>query len=259
MSSSTMLSDEYQVTLCTSASQLRGACDVRIQVFVHEQGFALQDEIDQYDPLAAHFALTHRDDPTRALGTLRLLPYPLPIPKPDEPDSEPDVSSSFPLGGSRSESAIASDFISAAWTHYPHPTSRARDPAQTRAEERQTESEIPERGGAKLGRLALLKEARGKGLGHFLVRKAEEWLIQSLSSDEAAKQGAFGPRPSLQEHHSEVEKQAQTLDSIVVKLSSQIYVIDFYKKLGYSPVGDRYDEDGAPHQLCYKQVFLAKN
>ncbi len=30
------------------------------------------------------------------------------------------------------------------------------------------------------------------------------------------------------------------------------------RRLGYVPVGDRYDEDGAPHQLCYKQVFLAK-
>lgn len=224
--------DDYQVTLCTSVSQLRGACDVRIQVFVHEQGFELKDEIDQYDPLAAHFVLTHRDNPTQALGTLRLLPYPLPIPKPDEPGAEPDATSSFPLGGSRSESAIASDFISAAWTHYPHPASSARDPAQTQAEEQQTEEQIPERGGAKLGRLALVKEARGKGLGYLLVKKAEEWLFGVLSSNEASKQGAFGPRPSLQdeEQHNEAAKGAERLDSIIIKLSSQIYVIDFYRK-----------------------------
>ena len=77
------LTDEYQVSLCTSAAQLRGACDVRLAVFVEEQGFALSDEIDEYDPLAAHFVLTHRSQPERVLGTLRLLPYPLPIPKPD--------------------------------------------------------------------------------------------------------------------------------------------------------------------------------
>lgn len=225
--------DEYQVTLCTSGAQLRGACDVRIQVFVNEQGFALEDEIDQYDPLAAHFILTPTSDPNKVIGTLRLLPYPLPIPKPDEPGTEPDAHSSYPLGGSRSVSAIAGDFISAAWSQHPEPISSARDPAQTHAEEEQTEKRVPEKGGAKLGRLALLKEARGKGLGHLLVRKAEAWLIEALSNDEAQKQGAFGPRPSKQ-HGDEGAKKAngegEKLDSIIIKLSSQIYVIDFYKK-----------------------------
>lgn len=227
--------DEYQVALCTSASQLRGACDVRIQVFVQEQGFALEDEIDQYDPLAAHFILTHRSDPDKVLGTLRLLPYPLPIPKPDEAGSEPAIQSSFPLGGSRSESAIASDFISAAWSQHPQPISSARDPAQTHEEEEQTETQVPEKGGAKLGRLALLKEVRGKKLGHLLVRKAEAWLIDILSNDEASRQGAFGPRPTKQhgkEHdaHADNVQQPERLESIIIKLSSQIYVIDFYKK-----------------------------
>lgn len=226
------IDDEYTVTLCTSGAQLRGACDVRIEVFVHEQGFALEDEIDQYDPLAAHFVLAHKSQPEHVLGTLRLLPYPLPIPKPDQAGSEPDAHSSYPLGGSRSESAIASDFISAAWSQHPTPISSARDPAQTHQEEQQTESNVPpEKGGAKLGRLALRKEARGKGLGNLLVRRAEAWLIEILGSDKASRQGAFGPRPSLQsKEHAESETEPERLDSIIIKLSSQIYVIDFYKK-----------------------------
>lgn len=224
-------SDEYQVTLCTSASQLRSACDVRVQVFVNEQGFALSDEIDQYDPHAAHFLLIHRSEPTKAIGTLRLLPYPLPIPKPDPAGAEPHASSSYPLGGSRSESGIASDFISAVWTHIPHPTSSARDPAQTQAEEQQTEAELTDKGGAKLGRLAVLKEARGKGLGDLLVRRAEAWLIDILSSGKASKQGAFGPGQTLHsEAHDANEEQSKRLQSIIIKLSSQIYAIDFYKK-----------------------------
>lgn len=226
--------DEYDVSLCTSGEQLRQACDVRIQVFVHEQGFELDDEIDQYDPLSAHFILTHKLDPNQAVGTIRLIPYPLPIPKSDEPGSEPHASSNYPLGGSRSESAVASDFISAAWSkHALHPISSARDPAQTHQEEVQTESEVPDRGGAKLGRLALRKEARGKGLGHLLVRKAEAWLIDVLGSDQASKQGAFGPRPTKQggaEQAPTTNDETQRLDSIIIKLSSQIYVIDFYKK-----------------------------
>lgn len=222
--------DGYQVTLCTSGAQLRGVCDVRIEVFVHEQGFALSDEIDQYDPLAAHFVLTHTSNPNHALGTLRLLPYPLPIPKPDESGSEPDPNSSYPLGGPRSESAIASDFISAAWAHTPQPISARRDPAQTEQEEQETMSELPhEKGGAKLGRLALRKEVRGKGLGHLLVREAEAWLVEILGNDEAQKQGAFGPRASAG-HGKEGKEEEQKLESIVIKLSSQIYVIDFYKK-----------------------------
>nr|CDI51109.1 acyl-n-acyltransferase [Melanopsichium pennsylvanicum 4] len=227
---------EYTVTLCTSGKQLRSCCDVRISVFVNEQGFALQDEMDQYDPLAAHFMLAHNSNPDRAIGTLRLLPYPLPIPKPDEQGGEPDIHSSYPLGGSRSESAIAADFISAAWTKFPKPVGRGRDPAQTEEEESKTEEIMLEKGGAKLGRLALLKEARGKGLGHLLVRKAESWLMSILGSDEASRHGAFGPRPSIQNgkekgQASDCDKtKAERLESIIIKLSSQIYVIDFYNK-----------------------------
>lgn len=67
------------------------------------------------------------------------------------------------------------------------------------------------------------------GLGHLLVRKAEEWLIGVLGSGEASKQGAFGPRPSLKVAGDDAAEE-EKLDSIVIKLSSQIYVIDFYKK-----------------------------
>ena len=99
-------------------------------------------------------------------------------------------------------------------------------------------------------------------MGHLLVKEAESWLIRILGNDEAQRKGAFGPMPSKQGDKAETNKAAgpteENLDSIIIKLSSQIYVIDFYQKLGYEPVGDRYDEDGAPHQLCYKQVFLSK-
>lgn len=227
--------EDYQVTLCISGAQLRGACDVRLTVFVKEQGYALEDEIDQYDPLAAHFILTSTNDPSTVLGTLRLLPYPLPIPKPDAEGSEPDPSSSYPLGGSRSEGAIAGDFVAVAWSSSAQPVSRARDPAETEAEEKQTEEKVPELGGAKLGRLALMKEVRGKGLGHLLVREAERWLLQVLGSGEAVKQGAFGPRPSKQGSNAaggdgQGEGEGKKLDSIIIKLSSQVYAIEFYKK-----------------------------
>ncbi|PWZ02851.1 hypothetical protein BCV70DRAFT_209365 [Testicularia cyperi] len=252
-----MSNEGYRVSLCTSAAQLRGACKVRITVFVEEQGFDIKDEIDQYDPLAAHFALTHESDPSRVLGTLRLLPYPLPIPKPDEPGSEPDGSTSYPLGGSRTESAIAADFVSAAWSTHHRPVEAPLDPAQTRAEEEQTAKHMSEDRGGKLGRLALLKEVRGKKLGHFLVTEAEAWLLRALGDGKTQEQGAFGP-PTTADGPSAPSDEVETLNSIVIKLSSQIYVIDFYKRLGYEAVGEQFMEDGAPHQLCCKRIFLQR-
>lgn len=38
---------ELEVQLCTSAQQLRQAWDVRLEVFVKEQGFDVKDERDQ--------------------------------------------------------------------------------------------------------------------------------------------------------------------------------------------------------------------
>lgn len=223
-----MSNGEYQVSLCTSAQQLQGVCKVRVKVFVDEQGFELKDEIDQYDPLAAHFALTHTSNPSKIIGTLRLIPYPLPIPKPDSEGGEPDPHSAFPLGGSRTESAIAGDFISAAWSSLSKPVAAPLDPSQTKAEEKQSADQIPNLGGAKLGRLAVLKEARGKKLGHLLVQQAEAWLVRMLSTDEAQQHGAFGPPSGAKSDPASREQ--DTLQSIVIKLSSQIYVLDFYGK-----------------------------
>lgn len=43
---------------------------VRVEVFVHEQGFSLEDEYDKYDPTATHFLL--RLLPSKlAIGTIR--------------------------------------------------------------------------------------------------------------------------------------------------------------------------------------------
>lgn len=44
-------------------------------VFVHEQGFDLADEIDDYDPVARHFALiVTESDAKKLVGTIRVVP-----------------------------------------------------------------------------------------------------------------------------------------------------------------------------------------
>lgn len=69
---------------------------------------------------------------------------------------------------------------------------------------------------AVLGRLAVLKAARGTGLGALLVRALEE---------EAARLGLTG-----------------------VYLEAQVHAIGFYEKLGYTAYGPRFQDAGIAHR-----------
>lgn len=77
-------------------------------------------------------------------------------------------------------------------------------------------------GTAKIGRVAVIKEARGKGVGLT--------LMQSVL-DEARRQG-FGE----------------------VVLDSQTYAIPFYEKLGFVAEGDEFDDAGIPHFLMRRAL-----
>ena len=68
----------------------------------------------------------------------------------------------------------------------------------------------------KIGRVAVLKEHRGGGVGR---------LIMEFAIDEARRRG-----------YSEVV------------LSSQTYVIPFYERLGFVAEGPEYDDAGIPHR-----------
>ncbi|EPQ32030.1 uncharacterized protein PFL1_00228 [Pseudozyma flocculosa PF-1] len=247
--------DEYSVHLCTSAAQLRQAHRVRCEVFVTEQGYGLEEEVDQYDPVSAHFVLVHKGDPSNAVGVVRLVPYPLPIPKQDPDGVEPN-SKDFPLGGSQSESSTASHFVSAVFGTNSSQRDAAHDPTLTDAEEKRTEDLIPNLGGAKLGRLAVLKEARGKGLAQRLVREAEAWLINVIAHHTGEREGAFGPPDHDNQTKGDSLGKHQKVQSILIKISSQEYIQQLYKKMEYSAVGDVYLEEGQPHVLMYKELVL---
>lgn len=66
-----------------------------------------------------------------------------------------------------------------------------------------------------LGRLAVLKEQRGKHIGEKVVKEAEKY---------AASKGAR-----------------------VMKLHAQCQASVFYEKIGYHPYGDIEEEEGCPH------------
>ena len=151
----------YTFQLCTDAQTLLEAYRVRVAVFHEEQGFGLDEEVDQLDPISAHFILRDEQEQGTVVGVIRLVPYPYPAELPARP-SDPG----FPIGQPRSETDIAAHF-----TH-----------------------------GAKLGRLAAVKSARGAGLGKRLVLDAEAWLASVAPN------------------------------GLPLRLSAQMYVVPFYQK-----------------------------
>lgn len=67
-----------------------------------------------------------------------------------------------------------------------------------------------------IGRVVVRADRRGTGLGRRLMHET----LARIEADDG---------------------------EIPVKLSAQAHLSDFYASLGFSPVGDPYDEDGIPH------------
>ncbi len=126
------------------------ALEIRIEVFVNEQGFA--DGASRDDSVSKHFVAY---DSERAVATARLCPS----------DKE-------------------GEYI--------------------------------------LGRIAVIKQLRGNGLGKEIVAFAEEYARQS------------GIR--------------------VIRIHAQYHAKDFYQKIGYTPFGEIDYEQGKPHQWFKKQL-----
>jgi predicted GNAT family N-acyltransferase len=79
------------------------------------------------------------------------------------------------------------------------------------------------RGSAKIGRMAVLKSYRRKGVGTRLLKRA----VQTARQAGAKK----------------------------IYLHAQVAVINFYENLNFRPVGPVFDEAGIPHR---KMVFKEK-
>jgi predicted GNAT family N-acyltransferase len=127
------------------------AMDIRIRVFVEEQGF--YDEFDDTDNVATHL-LIHNDDGL-AVATCRVFP--------------------------------------------------------SEAEER-----------FYLGRLAVLKEYRGKGFGSQIVTEAEKHLVSHGCKE--------------------------------ILLHSQLQATPFYERLGYTQFGEIENDQGQPHIWMKKEL-----
>lgn len=75
-----------------------------------------------------------------------------------------------------------------------------------------------------VGRVAVLPEYRGKGIGEFIMR--------------------------------EIEKFAREIGVRELSLSSQMRVVGFYDKCGYSQIGEEYLDEGCPHIEMRKNISL---
>ncbi len=73
-----------------------------------------------------------------------------------------------------------------------------------------------------IGRIAVLRSLRGKGLGGTLVREAE----------------------------AQIKERGGKLAHI----GAQVQAIPFYEKIGYAPVGERYMDEHVPHQGMEKEL-----
>ena len=67
-----------------------------------------------------------------------------------------------------------------------------------------------------IGRVALKKEYRGKGIADVLLQKSLEFIEKQ-----------FGSNP--------------------IRISAQTYLLNYYQKHGFKPVGEEYLEDDIPH------------
>lgn len=83
-----------------------------------------------------------------------------------------------------------------------------------------------------MGRIAVLREMRGLGLGKLLLRSAEAWAEHAIRTD---CDGAC---------------------VISFQLSSQVVARGFYEAQGYEGHGGEYLEQGQPHIMYRKSVVL---
>ncbi|GAA5989560.1 hypothetical protein JCM5350_002108 [Sporobolomyces pararoseus] len=161
----------YKTLLGANGDSVYKQClDIRIAVFVDEQKFTMEDELDEKDEASDHLLLVDEkpDGSIENVGTIRWWP-------------------------------------------------------------------IPGKPAGKMGRVAVVKNYRGTGIGRVLIDVLEEHLKERRGKAGEASKG---------------QKEVQSI------AHSQAYAQGFYEKSGYVREGDLFLEDGADHVKMVKQVEL---
>ncbi|CAH7667740.1 hypothetical protein BY996DRAFT_7357516 [Phakopsora pachyrhizi] len=136
----------------------------------------------------------------------------------------------------------------------------------------------------KVGRIAILRDHRNRSYGSKMFLELERILTEELKSlfypkgegpdregstatGRENSDGLVVPTVRTLDGRSLVEiyrdKYKHLVDggqssrkSFRINLHSQMYIIPFYEKLGYRSVGETFDEDGAPHQLMFREIEI---
>lgn len=150
---------EFQIVAAPFGSALfEHVRKIRIDVFVHEQGYPLEDEMDDYDAVCFHLLLLHRSSSATS--------------------DFPELDGYEPAGTLR---------------YFPPPKN-------------------------KIGRVAVLKKFRGKGLGGTMMKGLEAML-----------KGEFVEAPKFPGGKAHE-----------IRMHAQVPVVPFYKSLGYTTEGEEF-------------------
>ena len=108
-------------------------------------------------------------------------------------------------------------------------------------------------GRAKIGRMAVLKSYRGRGVGKKLLKRAIAVALRKEvrgqrsevgGQTSAVKNKASGARRRRQIKH----KHSKEPGAPTIYLHAQVAVIGFYESMGFRCVGPIFDEAGIPHR-----------
>lgn len=206
----------------------RDAMEVREEVFVKEQGCSILMEADPDDARSCHWVVYDKlpgESTATAAGTLRLVPFPHdPHPLPGwswdfDPEAEDPVMASKPI---------------------PYVVDRA------------TAYHDGKEPYLKLGRWAVLKEFRGRGLANLLVKTAFDW---------AKKNPKFFNPPldvSPRDQAGLTMDANQTVWRGLVCIHAQEYIAPSWAKLGFKideGMG-KWTEAGIPHVGMFQRLML---
>ncbi|KAL8365516.1 hypothetical protein RB595_004369 [Gaeumannomyces hyphopodioides] len=171
----------YDRSLGPAASVPRAFVDamaVREAVFVREQGVAAENELDDDDARSCHWVAYAAGETTqqpRPVGTLRLVPFPHP-PHPELGGVYYDGKLTGRKDGAGNDVGVKED----------EDEDGDEDAKPPFAPDRPTALHDGREPYVKLGRLAVAREFRGRGVGGLLVRAALRWMREHPAYFDAA-------------------------------------------------------------------------
>lgn len=227
----------------------RDAMVVRTAVFVQEQNIPQENEYDADDARCAHWVLYSDVSKETPIGTIRLVPYPHgphPVPGGVYVDGEL-VDTTSP--STTDPSAPAAHPSSTPTTT--QPTAPSSHPTTHEAKSHEEEEEPY----LKLGRLAVLRTARGQGHAATLIRTALAWARDHPSYFDTPSSSP--PSPAAKGQGGAPGPTAQRWNGLVL-CHAQVDAVKVWERNGFrvDEAMGRWWEEGIEHVGCVLRVHV---